>query len=92
MAVLTSSGKLPYKGIIHVAGLNLFWVATKNSIIFSVKNACELAIVHHFKSIAFPIIGSGVGGYKREESLELMKTVAQDYVDKLEIIFVLYEK
>ncbi len=91
-AVLTSSGKLSYKGIIHVAGLNLFWVATKNSIVFSVKNACELAVKHQFESVAFPIIGSGVGGYQREEALELMQTAAQNYADKLEIIFVLYEK
>ena len=28
-AVLTSAGRLPYRGIIHVAGINAFWVATE---------------------------------------------------------------
>src|SRR5438046_1343761 len=31
-AVLTSAGRLPYKGIIHVAGINLLWRATEGSI------------------------------------------------------------
>jgi O-acetyl-ADP-ribose deacetylase (regulator of RNase III) len=28
-ARLTSAGKLPYKAIIHVAGINMFWVASR---------------------------------------------------------------
>src|SRR5579871_5812266 len=27
-AVLTSAGRLPYKGIIHVAGINMLWMAS----------------------------------------------------------------
>ena len=42
-AVLTSAGKLPYKGIIHVAGINMLWRASERSIRDSVKNAVLLA-------------------------------------------------
>ncbi|MEY3458779.1 MAG: hypothetical protein RL215_1936, partial [Planctomycetota bacterium] len=38
-AVLTSAGKLPFKGIIHVAGINLLWRSSEWSIRDSVKNA-----------------------------------------------------
>ena len=31
-AVLTSGGKLPFKGIIHVAGINMLWRASERSI------------------------------------------------------------
>src|SRR6266446_9462190 len=43
-AVLTSAGKLPFKGIIHVAGINMLWRASERSIRESVKNAVRLAL------------------------------------------------
>ena len=59
-AVLTTAGKLPYCGIIHVAGIGFTWRASESSIKTSVKNALELAD-GKFKSIAFPLIGAGTG-------------------------------
>jgi O-acetyl-ADP-ribose deacetylase (regulator of RNase III) len=40
-AVVTSAGRLPYRGIIHVAGINLLWRASEQSIRDSVKHALE---------------------------------------------------
>ena len=42
-AVLTSAGKLPFRGIIHVAGINGFWRASEYSIRQSVRSAVSLA-------------------------------------------------
>src|SRR5688572_2165298 len=42
-AVYTSAGKLPYRAIIHVAGINMLWRASPKSISDSVRNACRLA-------------------------------------------------
>src|SRR6476469_10053316 len=42
-AVFTSPGKLPFKGIIHVAGINLLWRASERSIQNSVQSALRLA-------------------------------------------------
>src|SRR5579871_4440379 len=36
-AVATSAGRLPYKAIIHVAGINLLWRASRASIRDSVR-------------------------------------------------------
>ena len=36
-AVLTGAGRLPFKGIIHVAGINMLWFATERSIRGSVQ-------------------------------------------------------
>src|ERR1700758_190250 len=57
-AVLTSAGRLPFKAIIHVAGINLLWRASERSIRDSVRNAIQLAQGRGFRSIAFPLIGA----------------------------------
>src|SRR5947208_4855594 len=38
-AVATSAGRLPFRKIIHVAGINLLWRATRVSIQTSVRSA-----------------------------------------------------
>lgn len=61
-AVLTGAGRLPYKGIIHVAGIGLLWISSEKSVRASVRNALALARQKGFRSIAFPLVGAGVGG------------------------------
>ena len=72
-ARLTNSGKLNYKSIIHVAGINMFWIATQSSVTNSVKNAMNLVDDQGFKSVAFPIIGAGSGNRSVNWSLRIMK-------------------
>lgn len=71
-AVRTSAGKLPYKAIIHVAGISLFWRASTASIQGSVRSAMRLVDEHRYRSVAFPIIGAGTGGFNHEDTLRLM--------------------
>ncbi len=71
-AVLTGAGRLPHRGIIHVAGINMLWRASAVSITTSVCSAIEIARTEQFDSIAFPIIGSGTGGFNQETAIELM--------------------
>jgi O-acetyl-ADP-ribose deacetylase (regulator of RNase III) len=71
-AVLTSAGRLPYRGIIHVAGINLLWRATEFSIRESVRNAVRIAGQQAFRSLALPIIGSGSGGFSQSRAKSLM--------------------
>lgn len=73
-AVLTTAGKLPYQGIIHVAGINLLGCASERSIAESVRNAMALVREHDFASAAFPVLGAGVGGFSEERALELMQS------------------
>jgi len=80
-AVLTTAGRLPFKGIIHVAGINMLWRASERSIRESVKNAVRLAHEKGFKSIAFPLIGAGSGGYNQEQ----VKMLMLDELSKLEV-------
>ncbi len=71
-AVETGAGNLEYKSIIHVAGINMFWFATRRSIQESVKNAMNIVNAKHYDSVAFPIIGSGSGNRSRHEALSIM--------------------
>jgi O-acetyl-ADP-ribose deacetylase (regulator of RNase III) len=79
-ARLTSAGRLPFRAIIHVAGINLLWFATERSVRGSVRNAMALAGEEGFRSIAFPLIGSGSGSMSEEKALGFM----QDEFGKLD--------
>mgnify|MGYP001065081859 FL=1 len=72
-ARLTGAGDLPFRAIIHVAGINMLWRASEASIRGSVRNAMAIAREEGFASIAFPIIGAGSGGFKEDIALELMR-------------------
>lgn len=72
-AVLTSAGSLPYKGIIHVAGISMWWMASAQSIQGSVRSAMEIVNREGFASVAFPLIGAGVGSFDEAEVLKLMQ-------------------
>lgn len=87
-AVWTSAGKLPFQGIIHVAGINQFWVSTEYSISRSIYNAIQLAQEKSLNSIAIPLIGAGVGGKKKERVIDLIKNqiFQSDYLGEVVIV------
>ena len=76
-ARMTAAGTLPFKAIIHVAGINMFWYATEYSVRESVRNAMHIVAEQGFSSVAFPLIGSGSGNRKEEWSLALMTSELQ---------------
>ncbi len=91
-AALTGAGELPFRAIIHVAGINLLWRASEYSIRQSVSNACALAESKGFKSIAFPIIGTGSGGFDANRSLEIMLSELDRLDLQMKITLVKYER
>ncbi len=91
-AVQTTAGRLPFKAIIHVAGINLLWRATENSIRLSVHNALELAKQNGYGSIAFPLIGAGTGGKTASRVEEIMSAVIRASEFAGEVRLVRYRK
>ena len=77
-AVMTGPGKLPFKSIIHVAGISMWWRSSERSIRDSTRNAISLAAEHKFESIAFPLIGAGTGGGSADEVLTMMQDELSD--------------
>ncbi len=72
-AVETSAGKLPFKSIIHVAGINMFWRSSERSIRDSVRNAMQIVLEKQYNSIAMPLIGAGSGGGKPDKILDMIQ-------------------
>lgn len=81
-AVETGAGRLPFRAIIHVAGINLLWRSSEKSVRQSVRSAIALANSKGYRSIAFPLIGAGSGSGKpqtiREWMLDELKSLSFD--------------
>ncbi len=71
-AVLTGAGTLPFRGIIHVARIDLLWRASERSIRGSVRTALAIVAEQGFKSVAFPIVGGGTGGVSEARALDMI--------------------
>lgn len=91
-AVLTSAGRLPFKGIIHVAGINMLWRASEWSIRQCVRNAMVLAHEKGFQSIAFPLIGAGSGGFNQERAKAIMEDELAKIDFPMEVKLVVFQK
>lgn len=91
-AVLTSAGKLPYRGIIHVAGINMLWRASERSIRDSATNAMAIAEEQDFSSIAFPLIGAGSGGFNTQRAKEILLDQLSSISSRAEVTVVEFAK
>lgn len=89
-ARVTSAGKLNFKAIIHVAGINMFWFATEHSVKQSVISAMKIVNSQNFKSVAFPLIGSGSGNRGKDWSLNLMNNALESINSTAKVVFVKY--
>lgn len=88
-AVLTSGGKIPQK-IIHVAGLKWYWTTDLNIVEKCTRNASILAKKENIKSIAFPLIGAGVGGLDETQVLQVMEKVCNEKEWDIDIKLIKY--
>lgn len=91
-AVLTGAGRLPFRGIIHVAGINLLWRATEESIRKSVENAMRIVNEKSFASAAFPIVGAGTGGFKPDAAIAIMQNQLSKIDSKADVVIVRYQR
>jgi O-acetyl-ADP-ribose deacetylase (regulator of RNase III) len=91
-AVLTGAGLLPYRGIIHVAGISMLWVASQRSIQGSVVSAMRIVDRESFASVAFPIIGGGTGGASEERALQWMQEALAQLESKAAVRIVRFRR
>ncbi|MBM4074341.1 MAG: Appr-1-p processing protein [Planctomycetes bacterium] len=91
-AVETSAGQLPFKSIIHVAGINMFWRSSERSIRDSVRNAISIANTKGYRSIGFPLIGAGSGGGNADRVLQVIQNELEQINYLGTVVIVLYRK
>ncbi len=81
-AVITNGFKLPAKYIIHTPGP--IWKGGSHQEAELLKNSynhsLELAKKYQCKSIAFPLISTGIYGYPREEALQIAVSTISTYL------------
>jgi len=91
-AVETCAGRLPFRAIIHVAGINMWWRSSERAIRDCVRSALDIARQKGYRSIAFPLIGAGTGGFSPERALDIMQDEARQVDYDGEVRFVRFRR
>jgi len=93
-AALTGGGSLPARYVIHAAAMRPGAAVDEDSLRGATRHSLEVAREHKLRSIAFPAIGTGVGGFPVQRCAEVMLEEARAHLTGgttlEEIHFVLY--
>jgi len=91
---LTGAGELPARHVIHAASMELGGQTTEEALRMATRRVFEVACEHGLRSIAFPAIGTGVGGLSVQRCAEIMLAEAREHLAQKtsieEVRFVLF--
>ena len=98
-AVVTDAGSMAGPDyLIHVAGLNVWWRATRNGVRECTRNAVLAAAQLGIRGMALPLIGAGTGGLTEEHSRAAIEAGLADFpttgesAEALEVLVVSYQR
>ena len=93
-AVITPGFNLPAKFIIHTAGP--IWqgggFGEEELLTNCYTNSLKLAAEHGLKSIAFPLISSGIYGYPPRDALKVAVRAIKSFQGELDVILTVLDK
>ncbi len=81
-AVETTAGKLKAKYVIHSPTMELDFKTDENKIRLAMKAALKKADELGIESVAFPALGTGVGGFSKDEAAKVMVDELKKHIDK----------
>jgi O-acetyl-ADP-ribose deacetylase len=95
-AVLTIAGNLPATHVIHAATMGKDLKTDPEKIAAATRSTLALAEKHKLESLAFPALGSGVGGVLPSQSADAMLSAVVQHVSRgnsslQKVMFVLYQ-
>lgn len=79
-AAVTGAGDLPARYVIHAAAMGPDLATSAEHIRQATRHALQRAEELGLSSIAFPALGTGVGGFPLEECARLMLSVVREHV------------
>ncbi|MCH3950991.1 MAG: macro domain-containing protein [Acidaminococcus sp.] len=96
-AVITPGFHLPAKYIIHTAGPvynRLHSAQCEKALRSAYEAALQLALRQHLKSIAFPLISTGLFGYPKAEALQIAVSEIKQFLElyEMDVYLVIYDK
>ena len=96
-AAITPGFSLPAKYVIHAAGpVYRRWDKEESRALLcsAYQESLRLAEEHGCKSIAFPLISSGIYGYPKDEALEVARTAIEEFLKdhEMEVFLTVFDK
>lgn len=96
-AVATTAGDLPHTYVIHAAGMGQDLKTSEELVYEATLSSLELAEELGLSSVAFPAIGTGVGGLSVADCARAMHRALDDFVEEevesvQEVHFVIFGK
>lgn len=95
-AIVTGAGKLKVKYVIHAATMGMDFKTDSEKIRMATRNSMKRAVEYKIKSVAFPALGTGVGGFSFEEAAKIMYEEVKKFEEEKDaperVIFVLYRE
>ena len=96
-AVLTTAGNLAATHVIHAAAMGQDLRTDAQKIAQATRSSLALAEKHKLASIAFPALGTGVGGFPPTQAAEAMLGAVLEHLKATnttleKIVFVLYQE
>lgn len=89
-AVETAAGDLKAKYVIHAAVMGQDLITDESKVRNATKNSLKLADKLGVHSVAFPALGTGVGGFPLERCAQVMLEEVTTFSGSLTVVFVLY--
>lgn len=95
-AIFTTAGRLKAKYVIHAAVMGQDLNTNETKIKMATRNSLLLAKRLRIKSVAFPALGTGVGGFPKEKCAKIMINEVISHITQKsslkEIVFVLFDQ
>lgn len=83
-AAITGAGRLRARHVIHAAAMG-DEPATLETVRSATRHALRLALEHGLKTLAFPLLGTGVAGLPRDEVIRVMLEELRTADESLEV-------
>jgi O-acetyl-ADP-ribose deacetylase (regulator of RNase III) len=81
-AAVTGGGQLKARYVIHAAGMHPGGGVSEQSLRDSTRNSLRRATEKGIKSVAFPAIGTGVGGFPMDRCAQVMLEEIRDHLKR----------